>query len=215
MPSLLRRVLIVEQDFGVRRALQWCINQHSGLLSVACESVESFTVEFETRKPHLVLLNRTLAQRLGFASPGQIASIRGSVPALAYSVAVDGDQLFVSTPGGAEGYMLKRVKPDRLLEPMLNAAGQFDVQAEDLLPRVKSCFKELLKPRSSNNDSSLARLTRRENEVLALLSKGWVDKEIAKALGISAWTVHGHIKSIFERLQVRTRTEAVVRYLEK
>jgi DNA-binding CsgD family transcriptional regulator len=42
-----------------------------------------------------------------------------------------------------------------------------------------------------------------------------VDKEIAQALGISAWTVHGHIKKIFERLGVRTRTEAVVRYLEK
>jgi len=51
--------------------------------------------------------------------------------------------------------------------------------------------------------------------VMVLLSKGSVDKEIAQALGISVWTVHGHIKSIFERLQVHTRTEAVVRFLEK
>jgi DNA-binding NarL/FixJ family response regulator len=51
--------------------------------------------------------------------------------------------------------------------------------------------------------------------VLALLTKGLVDKEIAQAMGISIWTVHGYIKSIFERLQVHTRTEAVVRYLEK
>ncbi len=64
-------------------------------------------------------------------------------------------------------------------------------------------------------DPGVSRLTRRENEVLALLSKGRADKEIAQALGISAWTVHGHIKSIFERLGVRTRTGAVVRYLEK
>jgi DNA-binding NarL/FixJ family response regulator len=51
--------------------------------------------------------------------------------------------------------------------------------------------------------------------VLELMSKGCVDKEIAQAMRISGWTVHGHIKKIFERLKVRTRTEAVVRYLEK
>ena len=50
---------------------------------------------------------------------------------------------------------------------------------------------------------------------MELLSKGFVDKEIAQAMGISAWTVHGHIKHIFERLHVRTRTEAVIRFLEK
>jgi DNA-binding NarL/FixJ family response regulator len=61
----------------------------------------------------------------------------------------------------------------------------------------------------------VARLTHREREVMELLSKGCVDKEIAQAMGISVWTVHGHIKSIFERLQVRTRTEAVIRFLEK
>ena len=62
---------------------------------------------------------------------------------------------------------------------------------------------------------ALAKLTPRENEVLLLLSKGGVDKEIAQAMGISVWTVHGHIKKIFERLSVHTRTEAVIRYLEK
>ncbi len=87
--------------------------------------------------------------------------------------------------------------------------------AGDLLARAKSYFKQLLQPRSNHMASAIGRLTRRESEVLALLSKGCVDKEIAQALGISAWTVHGHIKNIFERLQVRTRTEAVVRYLEK
>lgn len=54
-------------------------------------------------------------------------------------------------------------------------------------------------------------LTKREREVLALLGQGLADKEIAAALGISPWTVHGHVKKIFERLGVRTRTEAVIR----
>jgi DNA-binding CsgD family transcriptional regulator len=61
----------------------------------------------------------------------------------------------------------------------------------------------------------LARLTPREHEILALLSKGALAKEIADALGISIWTVHGHIKSIFEKLGVHSRTEAVVKFLQK
>lgn len=212
----LRSVLIVEEDPGTRRALEWSLNQQSGILGVACQSTGSFDRIFERCKPSLVLLNRKLAERLKFALPGQLAPIRDNIPALTYSLAADGDQLFVSTPGGATGYLLKRVKPDRLLEPLLH--GNFSLpggEAKDLLARVKSYFKELLQPRPAGAASGIERLTRRENEVLALLSKGCVDKEIAQSLGISAWTVHGHIKSIFERLGVRTRTEAVVRYLEK
>lgn len=212
----LSSVLIVEEDPGIRRALEWSLNRHPGILSVACESATSFDRNFVRCKPSLVLLNRKLAERVKFASPGQLAPIRDSVPALTYSLAADGDQLFVSTPGGAAGYLLKRVKPDRLLEPVLQGNSSLPgSESKELLARVKSYFKELLQPRSAGGASGIERLTRRENEVLALLSKGCVDKEIAQALGISAWTVHGHIKSIFERLHVRTRTEAVVRYLEK
>jgi DNA-binding NarL/FixJ family response regulator len=132
-----------------------------------------------------------------------------------YSVCPDGDTLFTSTPGGSQGYFLKRVEPGRLLEPFTEVAARSTLSTEGLLSRVKSHFKELLRSRADEDASGLSKLTRREREVLVLLSRGCVDKEIAQSLGISIWTVHGHIKNIFERLQVRTRTEAVVRYLEK
>lgn len=214
--SSARPIVIVEEDPGVRRALEWCIKRQVQHRCIGCDSTLAFHRISEKSKPALVLLNRKLAERLGFASPGRMAVLLDGVPAVTYSLASDGDQLFVSTPGGAEGYLLKRVKPERLLEPILQGSPRLpDLAAEEFLPRVKSFFKELLHPRVGQAGSAVERLTRRENEVLGLLSKGCVDKEIAQALGISAWTVHGHIKSIFERLGVRTRTEAVVRYLEK
>ena len=87
---------------------------------------------------------------------------------------------------------------------------------DELVQRVKYYFQGLLQLHSpSHASSALAQLTPREREVMDLMCKGHVDKEIAQAMNISAWTVHGHIKKIFERLHVRTRTEAVVRYLEK
>lgn len=212
-----RIVVIAEQDPGIRQALEWCLTRQTGLQPVACDSKGSFERTVATSQPCLALVNRKLAERLGLQSPGQLAPLRsGGLPALTYSLAPDGDQLFVSTPGGAEGYVLKRVKPDRVLEPIFQGGSGFpNISATELTSRVKSYFKELLQPRRGESDPAISRLTRREIEVLDLLSKGCVDKEIAQALGISAWTVHGHIKSIFERLRARTRTEAVVRYLEK
>jgi DNA-binding NarL/FixJ family response regulator len=213
--SASKRILILETDDGIRRALAWCINQQKDCVAVCCDSVASFDIAMERHQPHLVLLNRSLSERVGYPSPGEFAQVRPGVPALTFSAAPDGDQMFVSTPGGAVGYLLRRVDPSNLLNPMLNLAGQIETTPEDALARVKSFFQKLLRPKAGQEDPGLARLTRRELEVLTLLSKGCVDKEIAQALGISAWTVHGHIKNIFERLHVRTRTEAVVRFLEK
>ena len=210
-----QRVLVVELDAGIRRALCWSIDQQAGFGSVACDSMESFAHALAHHKPRMILLNRNLAGRIGLKSTGAIAPIQPGVPALTYSVHVDGDQMFVSTPGGAGGYLVKRVKPDRVLEPILKVANRSELMTEDFLLRVKYYFQELLQLHSSHDNSALARLTRREREVLELLSKGCVDKEIAQAMGISVWTVHGHIKKIFEQLNVRTRTEAVIRYLEK
>jgi len=210
-----QQVLVVELDAGIRRALCWSIDQQAGFVSVPCDSAVSFTNALKLQKPRMVLLNRHMAGRIGFKSPGTVTPLQPGVPALTYSVHVDGDQMFVSTPGGAGGYLVKRVKPDRLLEPILKVASRSELMTEDFLLRVKYYFQELLQLRSSHDSLALARLTHREQEVMELLSKGCVDKEIAQAMGISLWTVHGHIKNIFERLQVRTRTEAVIRYLEK
>jgi len=208
-----QRVLVVEPDAGVRRALCWSINQRPRYASVACDSPEAFIRALSVYDPSLVLLNRNLAGRLNFASAGVIAPIRPGVPALAYAVHSDGDQMFDCLPGEAESYLLKRIQPERLLDPILNASNRPGLMIEDLLSSVRSYFQLLLQPRSGRDALTLAKLPRREREVLALLSKGWGDKEIAKAMGISVWTAHEYVKKIFQRLQVRTRTEAVVRYL--
>ena len=210
-----QKILIVETDAGLCRALSWCINHQAGFSAIPCASPESFRSAFATHRPRLVLLNRSLAERMGIEFSGGLTPLPSGALALAYSVSVDGDHMFVSTPGGAEGYMLKRVQPASILDPMLASGNIAGMVAEDHLAAVKLFFKGLLRPRSGQHTDALAKLTPRENEVLLLLSKGGVDKEIATAMGISVWTVHGHIKKIFERLGVRTRTEAVVRYLEK
>ncbi|HEY1789530.1 MAG TPA: LuxR C-terminal-related transcriptional regulator [Verrucomicrobiae bacterium] len=70
---------------------------------------------------------------------------------------------------------------------------------------------EVLVAVKKNLPGAVAALSPRERDVLALMSKGCADKEIASSLGLSVWTVHGYVKKIFERLGVHTRTEAVIR----
>lgn len=208
-------ILVIELDEGVRRALCWCINQQPGFGAVACTLEKPFPDLLTFHRPRMVLVNRNLAGRIGFRSAGGVAAVQPGVPLLTYSLHVDGDNMLVATPGGLAGYLVKRVKPDRVLEPILKAFTRPETMRDDFLLPVKYYFQELLQLPSGRDNSAVAKLTRRERQVLEFLSKGYVDKAIAQAMGISIWTVHGHLKNIFERLQVHTRTEAVIRYLEK
>jgi DNA-binding NarL/FixJ family response regulator len=177
--------------------------------------IQQFSETVARCKPQLVLLNRNLAGHLGFDPSQRWPLPRQDILVLPYSVARDGDELFASTPGGAEGYVFTRVKPALLLEPLSQARNLATLSSSEYQASIRSFFKYLLQPAHGAGPAGLGKLTRREHDVLGLLSKGYIDKEIAESLGISAWTVHDHIKDIFGRLQVRTRSEAVARYLEK
>jgi DNA-binding NarL/FixJ family response regulator len=209
-----QRVLVVEEDAGVLRALEWCINQHQNCVGVVCRSAEKFWELLECNKPCLVLLNRMLAGRLGVKTLGSIGPHENGVQVLTYYVKADGDELFVSTPGGATGYMIKRVKPECVLEPILRSNVRSDLQGEDLALLVREYFEGMLSPRPSHEIMEALGITQREHEVMSLICRGYVtDRKIAKALKISVWTAHEHVKNIFRKLQVRSRAEAVTRYL--
>jgi DNA-binding NarL/FixJ family response regulator len=207
-------VYVVESDAGVRRALCWSVNQHAGFCGVPCDSMELYNDAISSGKPGLALLNRNMNGLAGSESIELISQIRPGAWVLRYSVCTDRDQMFASTPGGAEAYVIKRVQPDRLLEPILKSANRAQLDTGNLQFRVRAYFQEWPQPRSSEGGSPLASLTRREYGVLALLSKGQSDKQIANALGLSVWTVHDYVKEIFGHLRVHSRIEAAIRFME-
>jgi DNA-binding NarL/FixJ family response regulator len=144
----------------------------------------------------------------------ELQRVRPGLVVLSYSVFSDADQLFKSTPGGAAVYMLKRTAPNRLFEPIAELTGT--LTREQIASHVRNYFHQLSAMLPSGPPFwKLGKLTPREHEVLALLSEGDLVKEIAGTLGISNWTVQGHVKSIFEKLDVHSRTEAVIKYLQR
>ncbi len=139
-----------------------------------------------------------------------------AVPGLLYSVYEDSEELFRATPGGAGIYLLRRTPPNGFLEPGAELLARGNLSGAELAAGVWQYFINLVASLPIGGPArQLAHLTQREGEVLALLSKGRMDKEIAARLDISIYTVHEHVRNIFEKLRVHNRTEAVVKFLQK
>ena len=210
-----RNIVFIEPDAGIRFALAAYANRQDGFrCDVALAAAAEVLREIPRRRVDLVLANHDLPDEVSLACFEEMQRVRPGLVVLSYSVFTDSDQLFKSTPGGAAVYMLKRTAPNRLFEPIAELTGT--LTHEQIASHVRNYFHQLSAMLPSGPPFwKLAKLTPREKEVLALLSKGDLVKEIAGALGISIWTVQGHVKSIFEKLNVHSRTEAVIKYLQR
>jgi DNA-binding NarL/FixJ family response regulator len=209
-------VAIVERDAGIRQALAWCLDQMVGFYCAATfGSALRAVAESRAQPCKLMLVSQRLADGPGLAQLSESIERGGQGAMLRYATYPDSETLFAATPGGAIGYLLRRRAPSEFLEPIheLNAAN---FSNPEIASRAWNYFKELFSARPAGGaGEAWNRLTQREHEVLGLLSSGHPDKEIADRLGISIYTVHGHVRNIFEKLGVHNRTGAVVKYLQK
>jgi DNA-binding NarL/FixJ family response regulator len=206
------RVLVVESDAAVRRALASWLAQDAGVARV--DGMAQATEGGARGDWDLVLANReqpASAVRALAASGGEAG------PRLVtHGCFADSDAIFASFSGVSRGYVLCRVPPGQLLAPLTQAfpegPGRGGREEER---QIKRYFQSIFEPDSPAVLGQPAELTLRELEILDLLARGFADKEVGRELGISVWTVHSHLKRIFAKYGVRTRTEAVVRHLQK
>jgi DNA-binding NarL/FixJ family response regulator len=109
---------------------------------------------------------------------------------------------------GADGYLLKRTKPADLRTALLDVVRGGAPMSSEVARRVVESFRRPARPEEPD-----VRPSAREEEILILLSKGYANKEIADQLSISTETVGSHLKHIYEKMHVRSRAEAVARYM--
>ena len=139
------------------------------------------------------------------------------IPVLGYSILPTSDDVFSQMSGGHRGYFLRRRLPTEILEPLGLPLEPLPRAADLLQQRVRRYFEALFSTAEPGAAKQAApyQLTPRELDVLSALQRGLQDKEIASAIGISPQTVHTHLKRIFEKLGAHTRTEAVMKFLQK
>jgi DNA-binding NarL/FixJ family response regulator len=151
---------------------------------------------------------------LGTECVRQLKTVAPALPVLMLTMYDDSEQIFKSLMSGATGYLLKRTPKAKLLEAIREITSGGAPMSRQIARRVVQFFQEIKEaPAAVQRAPEIRSLTQRESEVLAELSKGHSYKEIADLLNISFETVRTHMRSIYEKLHVHSRTEAVLKYL--
>lgn len=171
---------------------------------------ESALADLPGCKPDVVLMDINLPRLDGVECVRQLKAKMPEVQFVMLTVYSDNKRLFESLKAGANGYLLKRTTPDKLLAAIREACEGGAPMTPQIARRVVQYFR-----RTPEVPRELPELTPRERDVLEQLSKGFRYKEIVDNLRISLGTLYFHISNIYEKLHVHSRTEAVVKYLER
>ena len=144
----------------------------------------------------------------GIACTASLKAALPSVPVMMLTVYEDPDAIFNALKAGASGYLLKRTDPSKVLEAVTQLYNGGSPMTGEIARKVIESFHQA-KPAAHPQD----KLTSREEEILEHLAKGFVTKEIADKLAISPATVRFHLRHIYDKLHVRSRVEAVIKFL--
>jgi DNA-binding NarL/FixJ family response regulator len=202
------KVAIVDDDEGIRASLAALIRQSSSLkLAGEYPDAERALKEIPRNPPDVVLMDINLPGIKGVDCVRQLKAAVPQVQFLMLTVYEDSDSLFNSLKAGASGYLLKRTASSRLLEAIRDVHAGGSPMTPQLARRVVHYF---LRP---EGESPVARLTPGEKEFIDQLAHGYAYKEIADRMNISIDTVRSYVRTVYEKLHVHSRTEAVVKYL--
>jgi len=202
------RVALVEDDSQVREGLRHLIESSGGCVCVgAYGSGEEALDKATGAKPDVVLMDINLPGISGIECIRALKERAPQLQIMMLTVFEDYDRIFCSLTAGASGYLLKQTPPAKLLEAILELRQGGSPMSMQIARRVVEAFQK------TENTASV--LSPREKEIIALLAKGFLYKEIASQLTLSVETIRTHIHNIYEKLHVRTRTEAVMKVYGK
>lgn len=204
------RVVVVEDDPGIRGSLVTLIG---GVSDFSCAgsyaSGEEALLAIPRFNPHVVLMDINLPQLSGTECVARLKAQLPDVQFLMLTVYDDSERIFESLMQGASGYITKRTACEKLIEAIREAHYGGSPMSPHIARKVVQFFQRR-GPATRETHS----LTNREREVLEQLSRGYLYKEIADALGIGVETVRRHLSNIYGKLHVQNRTEATVKYLK-
>jgi DNA-binding NarL/FixJ family response regulator len=204
------KVSIVEDNPGIRNSLMELI---SGTVGFQCISTYSSSEEayedIQNKNPDVVLMDINLPGESGIECVKKIKPLMPNTNIIMLTMYDDSEKVFEALTAGATGYLLKRTPPQKLLEAIKEVLEGGSPMSMQIARMVVKSFNHI-KIQNRLTDS----LTDRENEILEYLSRGMRYQEIADNLFISVDTVRTHIRKIYEKLQVHSKTEAVLLFLK-
>jgi DNA-binding NarL/FixJ family response regulator len=204
-------VVIIEDLRDVREGLSVLINGTAGFrCAAAYRTMEEALDGIRPGQAGVVLTDIGLPGISGIEGIRKLRERLPQIPILVLTVYDSDDQVFRAICAGASGYLLKTTPPARLLESLKEIAAGGAPMSPEVARRILRLFREIRPPEQASY-----RLTPQEHELLRLLVDGHHKKTAADTLGISVNTVSFHLKNIYEKLQVHSKTEAVAKALRE
>jgi DNA-binding NarL/FixJ family response regulator len=204
-------VSIVEDNDQLRATLARVLNRADGFRCLShYANAEDALKDLPQVRPDVVLMDINLPGMNGVQCVRQLKTLLPEIQVMMLTVYEDTENIFNALAAGASGYMLKRTSSKELLEAIQDVQRGGSPMTMHIARKVVQSFQHT--PASAQSTENLSE---REQQVLDLLSQGLMYKEIAEKLAISYETVHTYIRRIYEKLQVRTRTEAVAKFLRR
>jgi DNA-binding NarL/FixJ family response regulator len=174
----------------------------------AYANAETALREIKFNCPDVVLMDINLPKMSGVECVAKLKAALPELHVLMLTICEDTQEIFDSLKAGASGYLLKETPTAEILEAIADVTKGGAPMSSQIARKLIQYFQKM------GPDEEIAEsLSKREIEVLTYLAKGYRYKEIADALSISALTVRSHLQRIYDKLHVRSRTEAVVKFL--
>ena len=205
------RVAVIEDERELRDGLRALLELTPELSCVGSFRSMEEALRLITRTGvDVVLTDIGLPQMDGIEGTRRLRENFADLPIIVFTIHGEDEKIFRALCAGANGYLLKDTPPARIVEAMKETAAGGAPMSPDVARRVVELFRKFRPPESADY-----KLTHQETEILKLLADGHHYKTAARELGISTNTVSFHLKNIYEKLQVHSKTEAVAKALRE
>ena len=212
MPAVNRepiKVAVIEDTPALGKLVQKIVDSMDGIQTFGVwENAEDGLKAIENGGPDVVLMDISLPGMDGIEATVCVKEKHPEMDVIMLTVHDDNQRIFDALQAGASGYLLKNASPDDLCRAIFEVRAGGAPRSAEIARLVVEAFH-----RPAGNEASQAfNLSKRETEIVQLVAKGLANKEIAADLSISVETVRVHLKHIYEKLHVRSRTEAAMKY---
>jgi DNA-binding NarL/FixJ family response regulator len=202
------RIAIVEDNQTIRESLMEFVQTDPECCCVcACATAEEALETIPQNQPEIVLMDIQLPKLSGIECTAQLKRMIPPLHIIMVTVYEDTDRIFKALRAGACGYLLKRCTPEELIAAIREVRQGGAPMSREIARKVIASFQEPLKAAAEVEE-----LSPREREILELLAQGFPNKEIADRMGVNDGTVRWHLRHVYNKLHVRSRTEAALKF---
>jgi DNA-binding NarL/FixJ family response regulator len=208
METFMTKIAIIEDSKTTREGLQRIIDLSPGYQCVcACATAEDALRVLAQQQPEIVLMDIQLPGMSGIECAGRVKELLPGAQVIMLTVYEDPDRIFSALRAGASGYLLKRATPEQVIGAIREVQEGGAPMSGAVARKVFGYFQM-----QEAASAELEKLSKRECEVLDLIVHGFSNKEIAGRLAVSLETLRWHLRQIYRKLQVHSRTDAALKF---